>query len=126
MKSQIQPADAIIVTFGKKIFDGNGGKEKFIEFFESWAQRENCEWYHKCKNRPHQDIAWVYVIVENFIMYRMFYGGYKSVGEKILTWEDGVKEISWPRIILAGPLTKAPTQMPMRGFQGFRYTQKLF
>jgi hypothetical protein len=31
------------------------------------------------------------------------------------------RKIDWPRMILAGPFEKAPVDIEMRGFQGFRY-----
>lgn len=117
-----QPPIAIVVTWGKEMIEANGGLLRFIRHLEHWTRDENSGfWYHKCKNRPQQEIAHVYVICCNRVAYRFYYGGHES-GETIVFKATGeYRSISWPRLVLAGPFEKAPHKIPMRGFQGFRY-----
>lgn len=126
-----------------------GGPLSFLrEFHRAMADNGNW-WLHKCKNRPQHDIAWVYVVVANRIRYRVNYGGYQK-GETTIYrrlkrqvkrepnpdyphnyWQT-VEEIvpcviTWPRILLVGPIVRAPGDFPMRGFQGFQYVpEKIF
>jgi len=122
--------EGIAVTWGKDLIKEKGGLLAFIRYFEKEMNTEDGRWLQKCKNAPKYDIIYVYVIVCNQVRYRLVYGGYEK-GQTTIHNGDGVswssKEvITWPRIILAGPFVKAPFKIKRSGFQGFRYTTKLF
>ncbi|MEP7375561.1 MAG: hypothetical protein ABI675_19610 [Chitinophagaceae bacterium] len=121
--------EGIAVTFGKDMIIGKGGLLRFIRWFESCLKSEEDFFMHKCKNGPRYDnLQYVYIIVCNRVYYRCYYGGYEK-GETTgyLTPDaDDKATISWPRINLAGPLLRSPEKIIRKGFQGFRYTTKLF
>lgn len=125
------PPIGIMVTWGKDLIKEKGGLLAFIRYFELSFQDENNTWLQKCKNRPSQDILYVYIVVCNQVRYRMYYGGYETY-ETVGYNGDGIswcseQAITWPRIILAGPFVKAPYKIHQKGFQGFRYvTEELF
>lgn len=112
----------IIITMGVEVIEANGGLGRFIRHLESCCRDENSgHWLHKSRNPPKQDIAQVYICILNQIRYRAFYGGYER-GETAVYMLDGERrKIVWPRILLGGPMEKAPDKITMRGFQGFRY-----
>lgn len=121
--------EGIVVTFGREMIAEKGGLLSFIRWFESIMANEEDYWMHKCKNRPLQDthLLYVYVIICNRVYYRCPYGGYKASGSTGQLRPGGPFEyITWPKIILAGPLVRAPEKIIRPGFQGFRYTTKLF
>ena len=120
--------DAITVTFGRQMIEDKGGLLKFVRWFEGIFENEESYWMHKCKNKPqHDDLLYVYVSICNRIHYRCIYGGYHSHGGAGQLFPGGPEvETDWPHIILAGPLVKAPHKIVRPGFQGFRYTTKLF
>lgn len=120
--------EGIAVTFGREMIAEKCGLLAFIRWFESVMSDDEDYWMHKCKNRPvHSDLQYVYVIICNRIYYRCYYGGYQSGGTTGQVRPGCPTEyITWPRIILAGPLIKAPEKIIRPGFQGFRYTTKLF
>jgi|GEM_PF-1812591 len=125
MKRIDQPPIGIIVTWGKEMIREKGGLLSFIRFFELNMNEDGDTWMQKSKNKPIQDILYVYVIVCNQVRYKLFYGGYQK-GETEAWNGDGISwssssVIQWPRIIMAGPFEKAPRKIAMRGFQGFRY-----
>ncbi len=130
LKSPIIP-EGIAVTWGKDMIEEKGGLLSFIRYFESVMKDEDGIWMQKCKNKPQfEDLLYVYVIVCNQVRYRCYYGGYAK-GETEAWNGDGYswsssKIITWPRILLAGPFEKAPYKIIRKGFQGFRYTTKLF
>jgi hypothetical protein len=122
----IQP-EGIAVTFGREMIAEKGGLLTFVRWFEGVFAFEDDYWMHKCKNKPQHDILYVYVIVCNRVHYRCMYGGYHPPGGTGQLMPGGLcVDVNWPHIILAGPLVKSPTKIFRPGFQGFRYTTKLF
>ncbi len=123
--------EGIVVTWGKDMIEQKGGLRSFIRYFNECMKYEGTYWLQKCKNKPaHDDLLYVYVIVANRLYCRCYYGGYEG-GQTEIGSGDGRSwssrsVISWPRIILAGPVEKAPFKRELKGFQGFRYCTKLF
>lgn len=125
----IQP-EGIAVTWGKDLIEAKGGLLSFIRYFELVMSKEDGIWLQKCKNRPTQEIIYVYIIVCNQVRYRLYYGGHEGGAAEITngnghSWSSR-KIITWPRIVCGGPFEKAPYKIIRKGFQGFRYTTKLF
>ena len=121
-------AEGIAVTMGREMITEKGGLLTFIRWFESTFNDDEGYWMHKCKNKPRQDdLLYVYVIVCNRVHYRCLFGGYFPAGGagQLLPGTPEV-EVEWPHIVLAGPLVKAPYKIIRPGFQGFRYTTKLW
>lgn len=122
--------EGIAVTWGKDLIQEKGGLLAFIRYFEKTMNTENDHWLQKCKNAPKHDIIYVYIIVCNQVRYRLYYGGHRTCTATIHngdghSWSSR-EVISWPHIVLAGPFVKAPFKIHRSGFQGFRYTTKLF
>lgn len=119
--------EGIVVTWGKDLVIEKGGLLSFVRHFETVMKDEDTLWLQKCKNQPKHDIAYVYIIVCGQVRYRLFYAGWEPGGATVIheSWSSS-KVVSWPRIICAGPFTKAPFKIYKPGFQGFRYCTKLF
>jgi hypothetical protein len=127
-KDKWMMAEGIAVTMGKEMIMEKGGLLKFVRWFESTFDHEEGYWMHKCKNKPkNEDLLYVYVIICNRVHYRCLYGGYHAPGAtgQLLPGGPDVP-VEWPYLVLAGPLVKAPHKIIRPGFQGFRYTTKLF
>lgn len=123
--SSIRP-EGIVVTFGAEMMEMKGGAKAFIRYFLKWMADEESLWLHKCKNRPkHDDLLYVYVIVGGYVRYRLYYGGYEAGGADI-SGPNGTESISWSRVVMSGPVERAPYKIKFSGFQGFRYCTKLF
>ncbi len=118
----------IAITWGKEMIKEKGGLLAFIRHFEMCMAREDDIWLHKCKNQPKHEILDVYVIVCNQVRYKLLYAGYETEPAEIEVGDGhswcSTDIIHWPRLLLAGPFEKAPTKIPYRGFQGFRYLDK--
>lgn len=115
------PPVGIAVSFGKDMMDHNGGQDIFVKAFEHWMVIEGQTWMHKCKNKPQEDIAQVYILMGGKVYCRVFYAGYERHFRKGIKTDGSVMNVPWPRILLAGPIEKPHGDIPMRGFQGFRY-----
>lgn len=118
--------EGIAVTFGKEMIFEQGGLKSFLTGFKEVMEDEEGYWMHKMKNRPQYDIAIVYIIICNRLAYKCFYGDHHKFNTPGYTADGKEKDIDWPGIILAPPLMKCPFKRELKGFQGFRYTTKLF
>lgn len=120
--------EGIAITFGKEMYNEKGGLLKFLRWFENiMIDDEGC-FMHRLKNKPTIEVDHIYIIVANRLYCKCFYGGYSNnPGQAFL--QPGANhyvEIDWSRIYLAGPIEKPTFKRTLKGFQGFRYTTKLF
>jgi hypothetical protein len=97
--------------------DNYEGKEPYTYWFRTSAQ-------------PKQDIPFLYLCIGNKIRYRCNLLFTKGAGEFTFPAEHGEGTTTlWGRawLVCCGPVTIARRPFVERhGFQGFRYTQKLF
>lgn len=123
-----EPPAGIIVTWSKDMINSQGGLFKFIRYMNHVIdmQEEGWCWLHKCNLRPTQDIFHVYVVLNGRIRYRFYYGGFEKGAAHIGKADGREENVEWSRIILAGPIVKAPGKFFIKGFQGIRYTNEVF
>jgi hypothetical protein len=125
--------EGIAVTFGKSMMEEQGGMKVFLQSFQESMQawEKGAYWMHKCSNLPtFENIDHVYIIVAGRLYGRVYNGGFKkpALCKPIIGYKANghPTEITWNHIILCGPFEKAPVKRVLKGFQGFRYTTKLF
>jgi len=118
--------EAIAVTFGREMMNEQGGPKQFLEYFNEIMADPDSHWMHKMKNKPTHEFDIVYIIVLNRLYGKCYFGGFENRSTKGYTADGRVKDIDWSRMILAGPLERCPFKRTIKGFQGFRYTTKLF
>lgn len=119
-----EPPVAIAVTWGKEMIQSNGGLRTFIRAFHEYMIDDDSHWLHKCSIGPKQDVTHVYIVLGNRYAYKCYYGGYERGSTTCYKATGEMWQIDWPRIILAGPVERAPYKITRRGFQGFRYLYK--
>lgn len=118
--------EGIAITWSREMIEeGYGNLKTFIQHFMESVHDEDGLWYQKCKNQPKHDVAYVYIIYGNRLRYRCQFVNYER-GETMLYDAHGPKPVGWNRIGITGPLARCPFKRTLRGFQGFRYTTKLF
>lgn len=118
--------EGIVITFGREMMRSNGGQRAMMQHFLNTMADPDAWWMHKMTNRPTVEFADVYIITLNRLWGKVKFGGYDS-GSTFAYRPDGSdKQISWPRLILAGPFQKCPFKRELKGFQGFRYCTQLF
>lgn len=122
--------EGIMLTLPVMFFEDRGmNVEEFKKYFERFMKHEDALWNFKLSNLPLHDIAWVYLVFDKHVQYRMNFVQYERNVTK--TFKDGVdgKFRVFPNnnwVIFTGPPIKPPHEWPQKGFQGFRYTTKLF
>lgn len=117
-------AEGIAITFGQEMLKDHGGLRTFLKGFMRCLAAGDY-WIHFCKNKPTRDVNYVYIIICKRLAYRCQFGGW-DVHSGLGYRANGESTEMKNGIILAGPLEKCPFRRNLRGFQGFRYTTKLF
>jgi hypothetical protein len=123
-------AEGIMLTLPKQFFQDRGWTyAEFEKYFKQFMAGESSIWNFRLTNLPKREVAWVYLVFEGFIQFRLNLVMYER--NKSKTFKDGPdkKARKFPNanwVILCGPAVTAPFEMPQKGFQGFRYTTFLF
>lgn len=135
--------DGIIITFpvqflwdlGKSFPTGlekpRSHKEHVLKGFKECirqleAVRTNPDdniWNHSIGTKPTREVLYAYITILGKIRYRANIAAWEPGGEK--QFNDGRKRTAKHWLILSD-LMKAPKEIECKGFQGFRYTDKLF
>lgn len=123
--------EGIAVTFGKQMIIEQGGLKTFIKAFqETMSQHEDGGyWMHTCSNLPSLELDHIYLVMANRLYGRVYCGGFfrNHFADVVAYGATGVQKLmDKPFIILSGPFEKCPVKRTLKGFQGFRYTTKLF
>lgn len=123
------PPEGIIITVSAGMIGDHGYRHWLRNFLESMKKSEfDPHWHYwfRTSNKPKSDstINYVYLCIGGKIRYRCFYGG--AMGEKTMTFSDGKTIHGKAWIMTSGPIERAPYVIKKQGFQGFRYTEKIF
>lgn len=130
IKHLMTPPEAILLTLPVSFFKDRGMScAEFQPYFERLMRHEDSLWNFKLTNLPTLDVTWAYLVFDGFVQYRLILVQYERNVKKVFKDSpDGGARVfdacNW--VILAGPAIKAPIEIPMRGFQGFRYSKQLF
>ena len=120
--------EGIVITFGKEMIADQGGIREFLKGWKETFDDEEGIWKHYCKNRPSKDVLYIYIIILNRLAYRCQYMGYEEAtpDEPRFKANGDYQPIVKPGILMCGPLKRCPFKRRLQGFQGFRYSTKLF
>lgn len=118
------PPVAIIVTLPARFFQEQNHAAYLKELQN--VHEKDFVWYRVCKNLPKQDVLYVYTIIDNKIHHRANFAGIERNRNYRFPRPGGqFREFKNANAILTcGPVIMAPYEIPMRGFQGFRYVIK--
>lgn len=123
-------ADGIALTLPVAFFeDRKMSTAQFKKTFERFMAKEDALWHFRLTNLPTREVAWIYLIFDKQFQYRANFVMYeRNKAKAFKDAPDGIirefPPTNW--VIFTGPIVKAPCEMPQKGFQGFRYTLKLF
>lgn len=120
----LEPPEGILLTVSAGMY-GRHYKHWLQNFLDAMAKEDMIYWM-RAGSRPKQDqsLQYVYLVIGGKIRFRCMYGGSKGPGTA--NFDDGRSMDAKAWIILAGPVERPPRVMKKQGFQGFRYTEKLF
>lgn len=125
-----EPPEALLLTMPEAWFkDRNMTYAEFCPYFEASLRHEGAYWNYRKTSLPVHEVAFVYLVFDGHVQYRTHLVGYeRGVAKDFDDTPDGIVRRFAPSnwILLSGPAIAAPYGIPMRGFQGHRYTKKLF
>lgn len=120
-----QPPIAIILTMPKAFFaDRQMSYEDFEKEFEECLNDPQGYWNFVKHTLPLYDVPYVYLVYDGKVQYKTNCVGYErnktksfvdAPDKKVRRFENK----NW--ILLSGPAIKATIDIPMQGFQGFKY-----
>jgi len=121
--------DAIVLTLGQDFMNKMypGGREAVIKALER-TDDGSYQWMQFCGSGvPAKEVEFCYLVWDGKVQYRLTVTRY--VKNHTGKFSDGGVERSYKNrnmVIMTGQCVKAPFEIPMKGFQGFRYTEFLF
>jgi hypothetical protein len=122
--------DGIVLTMPVAFFeDRKTDTVKFTKLFERYMREEDALWNYRLTNLPKLDVIYVYLIWDKKVQFRVNLVCYERNKTKSFHDAPDKKVRHFPNanwVILAGPAVRPPKDIPMKGFQGFRYCTKLF
>lgn len=122
--------EGIMLTLPEMFFEDRGmNYQQFKKVFERHMAMEETWWNFKLTNLPLYEVAYVFLVFDKHVQYRCNCMGYeRNVSKALKDSHDGViREFpnqNW--VLFTAPVVKPPHEWPQKGFQGFRYTTKLF
>ena len=118
----IEQPEGIIVTISNSML--KKGYRHWLKNFLNAMEQDDMTYWVKVGNKPKHDILYVYLLIGGKIRFRTNFVMAEGAMEKEFDNGDTMFSKAW--IIITGKVTRPTTPIPMKGFQGFRYTQKLF
>lgn len=127
--SQLQQRpEGIIVTIGEKMWGIHGYRHWLGNFLSAMKRHDDgVTYWLRQGNIPKQDssLLYVYLCIGGKIRYRAYYAGARGAAEmQFENRPDTLYGKAW--VLISGPIERAPFKIVRKGFQGFRYTEKLF
>jgi hypothetical protein len=124
MEPVSQP-DGIIITISKSLIKQRGYRVWLQDFMAAMeGVDQGSTYWLRLGNVPTKDVLYVYLCIGNRIRFRATF--VSSSGPRFIEFDDGRKMAGNAWVCMCGPVVKAPGMFPRKGFQGFRYCEKLF
>lgn len=117
----MNPPDGIVITISAAMIKERGYRNWLRNFLDAMSKDEWTYWM-RLGAIPKREVLYVYLCIGGFVRFRANFVMYDGPGEKEFSTGHIVKARAW--VVMAGPLTKG--RIPMKGFRGFRYVEKLF
>lgn len=122
--------EGIALTLPVLFFQDRGSSiPDFKKLFERFMTRDDALWNFRLTNLPTMEVAWIFLIFDKRIQYRCNLVQYERGVAKVFQDSPDGRIREFPKsnwVIFTGPPVKPPHEWPQKGFQGFRYTTKLF
>lgn len=119
----IEQPDGIVITISAGMLKEKGYRHWLRNFLDAMA-KEDWTYWMRVGSRPTRDFLYVYLCIGGRVRFRANYAGSQGPGE--MTFSDGKRLFARAWVLLAGPLERPTELIYLKGFRGFRYTEKIF
>lgn len=121
--------DAIMLTLGVDFFKMYpGGEAQCRKMLEGLNKTDRYNWMQLCGSGiPTAKVGYCYLVFGGKVQYKLEIKEFRK--ESTGSFNDGGIERIYTNknlCVMQGPCIPAPFDIPMKGFQGFRYTEYLF
>jgi hypothetical protein len=118
----IQQPDGLIITISQQMLKEKGYRNWLRNFLQAMNE-EDCTYFMKLGTVPKKEVLYVYLCIGGIIRFRANWVMYdKEVSIQFRNHDKPMHARAW--VVMAGPIVRG--RVPMDGFRGFRYTEKLF
>ncbi|SRR5258706_2216479 len=118
----IEQPEGIVITISAGMLKEKGYRNWLRNFLNAMG-REDWIYSMRVGTIPKRDILYVYLCIGGKVRFRAFYAG-GSTGTK--QFHDGKVITAKAWVELSGPVERPVVPVYLKGFRGFRYTEKLF
>jgi hypothetical protein len=122
----LEPPIGILVTLPVRFFE-EYGMDNYERDIQLLNEDEDELWYRVMKNLPTQEVLYIYTVYGGKVQHRTLFAGIlrNQNFSFVRPRDNSVKNFpNSNAVIMCGPVVKAPFDIPMKGFQGFRYVTK--
>lgn len=123
MKKLLERPDGIIITVGQAELKEKGYRNWLRNYLEAMGKDDWTYWY-RLGNKPKHEVMWVYICIGGKIRFRSNFVMYHDDG--YMTFRGGKILYGKAWVAICGPVVRPDKPILRKGFQGFRYTHKLF
>lgn len=118
----LQPPVGIIIAHPARFFEEYDEK-RYVRAFELMNTKPEQVWYRAMKNPPTQDFLYIYTCYAGKLQHRTNSGGILRNTTKTFSRPEGGSRTfeNTNFLVHCGPYVKCPVEIPMKGFQGFKY-----
>lgn len=117
----------LIKCLPKKWLDDVGGEKYLERVIRSGVGEKDWQFYMSLAGKPKYEVLHCYLLIAGYLRFRMNIAGIVEGGTMV--FRDRPIPQTWTArywMILTSPVVEPKERMPMRGFQGFRYTDEIF
>lgn len=119
----IQPPDGIIITISQAMIKEKGYRN-WLRNFLNCMGRVTCMYSMRLDSKPKHDLLYVYLCIGGKVRYRATFVGTSGPAQR--KFDDGMTMYAKAWVHLIGPVVRPLITVKMKGFRGFRYTERLF
>lgn len=125
--------DAILINVPDAFFKHEGKikgdrEQAFRRYYETMGSLPGLDddacFYHFISSIPTIEVQWVYVCFRGYVQYKAILVKFMRNEPVMLATYQHPRPRNW--CVTTGPVIKAPEQISMKGFRGFKYTKELF
>lgn len=116
-------SDGIIITISQALIKERSYRNWLKNYLDAMSN-ENWTYWMRLGAKPKFEVLYVYLVIGNKVRFRSKLVCYAN--DSTQTFPSGVIITARAWCIMCGPVVKPPYEIPMKGFRGFRYTEKLF